>query len=71
MDINVALIFKTKLELDQSLYYLIGNTYVRVIMVNFEDYNAMDKLAKMKPPPSYYIAHGTTNTIQGLFIDYM
>jgi hypothetical protein len=28
--IDAALIFKTEQELDQSLYYLIGNSYIRV-----------------------------------------
>lgn len=65
--IDAALIFKTEAELDQSLYYLIGNSYIRVIVVNLEESDAMDRLAKMRPSPSYYVAHGTKNTIADIY----
>jgi hypothetical protein len=61
------LIFKTENELDQSLYYLIGNSYIRVIVVNLEESDALDRLAKMRPSPSYYIAHGDTSTIIDIY----
>lgn len=65
--IDAALIFKTEAELDQSLYYLIGNSYIRVIVVNLEEADAMDRLAKMRPSPSHYIAHGTLPTIRDIY----
>ena len=32
-----------------------------------EESDALNRLAKMRPSPSYYIAHGTTSTIQEIF----
>ena len=49
------------------MYYLIGNSYIRVIVVNLEESDALDRLAKMRPSPSYYIAHGSTSTIQDIY----
>ncbi len=65
--IDAALIFKTENELDQSLYYLIGNSYIRVIVVNLDESDAMDRLAKMRPSPSYYVAHGTQSVIRDIY----
>ena len=65
--IDAALIFKTEAELDQSLYYLIGNSYVRVIVVSLDEADALNRLAKMRPSPSYYVAHGDTNTIVDIY----
>ena len=65
--IDAALIFQTEMRLDQSLYYLIGNSYIRVIVINQEEPQALDRLAKMRPSPSYYVAHGDTPTLTSLF----
>ena len=35
--------------------------------MNLEESDALDRLAKMRPSPSYYIAHGTKNTIQDIY----
>ena len=46
---------------------MIGNSYIRVIVVNLEEADAMDRLAKMRPSPSHYIAHGTLPTIRDIY----
>jgi len=62
--IDAALIFKDETDLDESLYWIIGNSYIRVIVVSLDQPDAFDRLAKMRPTPSYYIAHGDTDTLK-------
>ena len=47
-------------KLDQSLYYIIGNSFLRIIGAQLEDSGAFDRLKKMRPRPSNYIAWGST-----------
>ena len=35
--------------------------------MNLEESDAMDRLAKMRPSPSYYVAHGTQSTIRDIY----
>lgn len=65
--IDAALVFQSEIDLDQSLYFLIGNSYIRVIVINKDEPGAMERLAKMRPSPSYYIAYGTTPTLTSVF----
>ena len=64
---DAALIFETEAQLDQSLYFLIGNSYIRVIVLDLEEPNVMQRLAKMRPSPSYYVAHGDTPTLTKIY----
>ena len=41
--IDGALIFENEERLDQSLYYLIGNSYIRVVVINDEESGAWDR----------------------------
>ena len=66
--LDAALIFETEDELDQSLYYLIGNSYIRVIVINQAEQGAMDRLAKMRPSPNYYVAHGDSKTLNKIYM---
>ena len=34
--IDAALVFSDEPQLDQSLYFLIGNSYIRVVVINFK-----------------------------------
>ena len=65
--IDAALIFKTEAELDQTLYYLIGNSHIRIMVVFLDDTGAMDRLAKMRPSPNHYVAYGSTDTLLRTF----
>ncbi len=55
-------LFQTKL--DQSLYYIIGNSFLRIIGAHQNDPGAFDRLKKMRPRPSNYIAWGSTDSIK-------
>lgn len=46
-------------RLDQSLYYIIGNSFLRIIGAHQEDPDdAFKRLKKMRPRPSNYVAWG-------------
>ena len=65
--VDAALILKSEAELDQTLYFLIGNSYVRVMVIYMEEPGAIQRLAKMRPLPNYYVIYGTTSTITDAF----
>ena len=65
--VDAALISKTEAELDQALYFLIGNSYVRVMVIYLEEQGALDRLSKMRPLPNYYVLYGTTATLTDAF----
>lgn len=65
--VDAALIFKTEAELDQTLYYLIGNSHIRVLVIFLDEQGAMDRLAKMRPSPNHYVAYGATTTLMEAF----
>ena len=41
--IDAAIIFPSKKFLDQSLYYIIGNSFLRIIGAQMEDTNALNR----------------------------
>ena len=51
-------------KLDQSLYYIIGNSFLRIIGAQLEDPGAFERLQKMRPRPSNYIAWGSTKKVR-------
>ena len=64
--IDAALLFGSEVQLDQSLYFLIGNSYIRVVVIDVNESRkpgGVTRLAKMRPSPSYYVAHGDTETL--------
>ena len=62
-----ALIFETDADLEQGLYQLIGNSYIRVLVVHLGEADALERLAKMRPSPNYYVAYGTTDTMTNVY----
>jgi hypothetical protein len=54
-------------ELDQALYYLIGNSIIRVIVLDGLPGNSTDKLLAMRPVPSYFVIFGDTENVISLF----
>jgi len=65
--IDAALILESSSSLDQSLYYLIGNSLIRYVVVNTAETGAVQRLAKMRPSPSYYVGIGTSAGMAKVF----
>lgn len=49
------------------MYYLIGNSVIRVIVLEGLPGNATDKLLAMRPVPSYFVIFGDTANVIKLF----
>nr|CAD7580926.1 unnamed protein product [Timema californicum] len=64
---DAALIFQTEDELDQTLYYLIGKSIIRVIVLNGLDGNATERLLTMRPSPSYFVIYATSKNMTKLY----
>lgn len=64
---DAALLFETESQLDQSLYFLIGHSVIRVIVMELGEDGVMARLAKLRPAPSYYVVHGDTPTIMAFY----
>ncbi|GAB6024065.1 hypothetical protein CHUAL_008778 [Chamberlinius hualienensis] len=64
---DAALVFLGEKDLDQSLLYLIGNTVIRIVVVDATKPQATDNLRVMKPVPSQFVAYGTGEQLQILF----
>ena len=45
------------------MYYIIGNSFLRIIGAHQEDTDAFRRLKKMRPRPSNYVAWGSTEKV--------
>ena len=55
--VDAALIFGSEAELDESLYWIIGNSYLRIVVISPDAKQTLDqalqKLATMRPTPRF------------------
>ncbi|OAD59386.1 Glutamate receptor, ionotropic kainate 2, partial [Eufriesea mexicana] len=64
---DVGLIFEDERELNQSLYYLIGNSIIRLVVIDEFTDRTMSKIRSMRPSPSYYTIYASTAKMEHLF----
>ncbi|KAK6633756.1 hypothetical protein RUM44_004363 [Polyplax serrata] len=62
-----ALIFENEMELDQTLYYLIEHSIIRVVVLEKLSLKNVEGLATMRPTPSFFSIFGSTQQIQEMF----
>lgn len=55
------------LELNQSLYYLIGNSIIRLVVIDELTERTVSKIQSMRPSPSYYVIYASTSKMEELF----
>lgn len=55
------------LELNQSLYYLIGNSIIRLVVIDELTERTVSKIRSMRPSPSYYVIYANTPKMEELF----
>lgn len=55
------------LELNQSLYYLIGNSIIRLVVIDELTERTVSKIRGMRPSPSYYAIYASTSRMEELF----
>lgn len=54
-------------ELNQSLYYLIGNSIIRLVVIDEFTEKTVAKIRGMRPSPSYYAIYASTAKMEDLF----
>ncbi|XP_044012074.1 ionotropic receptor 25a [Aphidius gifuensis] len=64
---DVALIFGNEEELNHSLYYLIGNSIIRLVVIDELSDLTITKIRTMRPSPSYYVIYASTDKMEILF----
>ncbi|XP_076224221.1 ionotropic receptor 8a isoform X2 [Nomia melanderi] len=64
---DVGLIFEDERELNQSLYYLIGNSIIRLVVIDEFTDRTISKVRNMRPSPSYYAIYASTAKMEELF----
>ncbi|XP_063217386.1 ionotropic receptor 25a-like [Bacillus rossius redtenbacheri] len=64
---DAALIFQNEEELDQTLYYMIGRSIIRVIVLDGLEGNNTDRLLAMRPSPSYFVVYATSANLTKLY----
>ncbi|XP_017892674.1 ionotropic receptor 25a [Ceratina calcarata] len=64
---DVGLIFEDERELNQSLYYLIGNSIIRLVVIDEFTEKTVSRIRSMRPSPSYYAIYATANKMEDLF----
>ncbi|XP_046146027.1 ionotropic receptor 25a isoform X1 [Osmia bicornis bicornis] len=64
---DVGLIFEDERELNQSLYYLIGNSIIRLVVIDEFTEKTVSKIRSMRPSPSYYAIYASTSKMEDLF----
>ncbi|XP_051160876.1 ionotropic receptor 25a-like isoform X13 [Leptopilina boulardi] len=62
-----ALIFENEKELNETLYYLIGNSIIRLVVIDDFSQKQVEKIIKMRPLPSYYVIYASTENMATLF----
>lgn len=54
-------------ELNQTLYYLIGYSIIRVVVLEELTQQSSAKIREMRPSPSYYVIYANTGNMETLF----
>ena len=65
---DVALIFQSEMELDQSLYFIVVNYEIRVLVMSLDEPNKdpYERLKDLRPIPTAYAAFGTAEGLSQL-----
>ena len=61
--VDAGLIYETEDEIDESLYWIIGNSYIRIMVMQLDLEDTLARIARIRPPPSFYVVYGTSSTV--------
>ncbi|XP_058794707.1 ionotropic receptor 25a isoform X2 [Phymastichus coffea] len=64
---DAALVFENEKELNQTLYYLIGNSIIRLVVIESLTAQTVERIGNMRPLPSYYVIYASTKQMEELF----
>jgi hypothetical protein len=54
-------------ELNQTLYYLIGNSIIRLVVIDYLSPQTVKRIGSMRPLPSYYAIYASTKQMEEFF----
>ena len=61
--VDAGLIYEKEAEIDESLYWIIGNSYIRIMVMQLDLEDTLARIANIRPPPSFYVVYGTSKTV--------
>ncbi|XP_044583719.1 uncharacterized protein LOC123264473 isoform X1 [Cotesia glomerata] len=64
---DFALIFENPSDVDPALFYLLGASRLRLVIIDNFNNASMHKLRDMKPQPSHYMIYSSTKGMEKLF----
>ena len=66
--LDAALIFQNEVELDQSLYFIIENYDLRILVMSLDDKerDVYERLKNVRPLPTAFVAFGTAENLSKL-----
>ena len=67
--VDAALIYENEPEIDESLYWIIGNSYIRIMVMSLAESNTLSRIANIRPAPNFNVVYGTTKTINSFIKD--
>ena len=62
--VDAALIFQNEEEIDEALYWIIGNSFVRILVMSLAESDTYSRIKNLRPAPSFYVVFGDSNTLQ-------
>ncbi|XP_043231304.1 ionotropic receptor 25a-like [Amphibalanus amphitrite] len=66
---DAALIFQDQTGMNQSILYLLGNTMLRVVVMEGLETNIVEDLKKIRPTPTYYVIFADTERANQLMAE--
>ena len=62
--VDAALIYENEPEIDESLYWIIGNSFIRIMVLQLDRSDTMTRIANIRPAPSFYVVFGDSETLE-------
>ena len=62
--LDAALVFERENEIDEALYWIIGNSYVRILVMSLEEEDTFTRIKNIRPAPSFYVVYGDSSTLE-------
>ena len=64
--VDAALVFQNEDEIDEALYWIIGNSFVRILVMSLAEPDTYTRIRNLRPAPSYYVVFGDSVTLQAV-----
>ena len=61
---DAALVVKTEADLNSTISYLIDNSYIRTMVIEWDNSNSHERLEKINLAPTMYAVYGNTDMIK-------